>query len=190
MKSLSLMCLLFVLGGVNAYAQTQADSSATHEATQWKLHEYTYSLSGFPVPKDIRRKPFSAETIYTNSSDKGDVAITCLREKLYLSVETKPINFEEFVVNHLTSQRAKVRAVTLRIDGDKKSRNRWTYIPEHKVLLAQKRSDKVKVYNAAISGKAVTLEIGNGKAFKLNLLKPNSTFANFGANCGLGRNKA
>lgn len=190
MKSLYSLCLLFLLSGTQAMAQAQAEDSSAQSAPQWNLHEYTYSLSGFPVPKDIRRKPFSAETIYTDSPDEGDVAITCLREKLYVSVEAKPVNFEKFVVEHLSSQRAKVRAVTLKIDGEKKSRNKWTYILEHKVLLAQKRSDKIKVYNAAISGKAVTLQIGNGKAFKLNLPKPNPVFADFGANCGVGRNKA
>jgi hypothetical protein len=173
----------------DVYAQDQVNDLDTQAASQWKIFQYTYSLSGFPVPKDMNRKAFAAETLYTNSPDEGDVAITCLREKLFIAIESKPIDFEAFVLEDQSSQRAKRRAVTLRIDGEKKSRNKWTYNLKHKIIMTNKSADIGKIYNAAITGKPATLQIGGGKAFDLNLPKPNGTFANFGAGCGIGRNK-
>ena len=183
LKHVVTFCL--IVGGSSVL--TAAQSSDTTDG--WNLHEFTMTFTGSAVPKDIRGKPFPAETIFTNSDDVGDVALTCLYNKLSSTIEVKKTDFKAVVMGQSDTRRARYRETILRINGEKVSKGRWTYVPKYKVLLAQRQSDKYRLYNAAIAGDSASVQIGYGDIIELNLPKMDKTFAEFGAACNLGNKK-
>lgn len=182
-KHAAILCLSICASGAVALAQAPETSSG------WNLFRYTMTYSGFAVKKDIVGKPLPGETIFTNSDAAGDVALTCLLDKLSSTIEVKPTDFATFVTTSPNTQRARYRNVRLRINGEKVSNNKWTYVPKHKVILARSQSDTNKIYNAGVNGNKVSVQVGNGKIIELNIPEMDDAFAEFGGACNLGRNK-
>jgi len=181
----------FVAGGCLVFGVSHsALAEEANDTVDWQHHDYVMEFSGSAVKKKAREKQFLAETIYTNKSDaRGNVAITCINEVYTVSVSYKPIDMEDFVVNNRTTKRWRTRKVEMKVNGEVQKMNDWTYLPKIGVFLPRKKSDRAKIYNAAIKGDAISLNMDFKEAFPLILPKPNKAFKEFGGACGMGLNK-
>lgn len=177
------LCLALCTSSSFAAAQSSQLSDG------WNLYEYTMTFSGFAVPKDVVGQALPAETIFTNASGAGDVALTCLLDKLSSTIEIKDTDFAAFVLGQPDTRRARFRNVRLIVNDEKISYNQWTYVPKHKVLLARRQSDTNALYNAIVRGDKVSIKVSGGKIIKLNLPQKDDAFAEFGGACNLGRNR-
>jgi len=182
-KHAAALCAALCFSGGIALAQSPQISDG------WNLHRYTITFSGFSVKKDIVRKPLPGETVFTNSEAVGDIAFTCLLERLSATVEVKKIDFAKFVTGQPDIGRSRFRYATLYINDEKKSYNQWRYSPKNKVLLSQARSDTNALYNAVVRGDKVSLKVNGGKKIRLNLPQKDDAFAEFGGACSLGRHR-
>jgi len=174
------------LVGISQYAFGDDENAIP----SWQNHEYVVEFSGSGVKKKARDKQFVAETIFTDQSDMpGNVAMTCINEVFTVAVAYKPLDLKDFIVNHRTSRRWRTRKVEMTIEGELQKMNEWTYLPKFGVAIPRKKSDRAKVYNAAIRGQSILLNMDFRESIKLILPKPNTEFAEFGGACGMGNNK-
>lgn len=178
-----------ILGALIPFTFSSSFANGVAGTPEWKSSFFTMEFSGFPVKKDMKNRPFPGESIYVVSDDVGDIAFTCLLEKLRTTIEIKSTDFESIVLGNNTSQRAKVRNLRFFINGKAVRSKNWTYVSELKVALSSKRSDALRIYNAAIRGDEVQVKMSGADKVRLNLPKPNSAFAQFGSECGIGTNK-
>lgn len=161
------------------------------KVNNWQYHEYAIQFSGNLVKKEAKKKSFAAETIFTNLPDtQGNIAITCVNSLMTVMVAYEAIDMDDFVRNNRTSKHWRTRKIAMKIDGKQQRLHNWTYLPKLGVLLPQKKSDRSKIYNAAIRGQTITVGADFKKSITLNLPKPNTYFAQFGSACGLGNGRS
>jgi len=185
-KILGTSLALLALYPLSLSAQESKDVSIP---SKWTSSFFTIEFSGFAVKTDAQNKAFPGETIYINSEGAGDIALTCFMKKLRTTIEIKPTDFESIVVGNTTSQRGRIRDVSFFIADKRISSRNCTHVPKINVVLSNKRSDAIRLYNAAIRGDSVQAKISGAPKVELNLRKPNSAFADFGSECGIGKKR-
>lgn len=87
------------------------------------------------------------------------------------------------------SQRSRRIRPSIKIDGESVLSHYWSYQPTLQLALPAKQIVTRKIYNAAIRQHSVEVDLSNKKSVTLILPKVNTAFADFGANCGVGRLK-
>lgn len=195
-KAISLTGSLLVLSAYGgAFAQTpdvsvnEAQSPAVQDTgLEWVSLNFSAAFSGNAVKKDLLYKPFAGDAIYTNQPNaSGNVSFSCFRGTLAANVGLTPTDFETLFADPPRSRRRKARSVDLVIDGENTRSTTWSYVPAMKIYMPQKKSIVRKLYNAVIRRSVVTAGTDYNDPVTLLLPKPNAAFADFGAECGLGR---
>ncbi|WP_416876756.1 hypothetical protein [Litorimonas sp.] len=183
-----LLVMWFLASFFALSASAQNANSNVSTPLNWQSYFFTMTFSGFPVKPDMQNKAFPGETIYVVSDKVGDTALTCVMNKFRATVEVKPTDFEGIVTGSKTSRRAHAREVDFYVNEEKVADGKWTYVPKLKIILSSKKSDSLRLYNAAIRGDKVDLKVSGISKVELSLPEPNEHFINFGGACGIGPN--
>jgi hypothetical protein len=170
-------------GGLNSSAHANSDPIG-----EWESVKIVYKFSGNATTKKERATDHQSESLIASTPDKaGSVALTCIKNQLFLSTSTEPMGLVEFTQNQPMTRRIIGKTVKLIVNGEAIESKRWNYAPRNKVLMARSEEYARKIYNSAIRGDNVSLKIMHKGEMALQLPKPNKDFANFGAGCGIGR---
>ena len=155
-------------------------------ANTWTNFDMTMHYSGNALSKAQRATIDAGEVIHTTSDTSPGLMFTCLTGKFYVAASVKPQNFRDTF--NSSTRRHKIKLVDMRLDGgEKTSLGKWLFKPSLGGISSRKRSQAAKLYNAVIRHQEVTLYMSGKKPVTLDLPKPNRAFAEFGAECGLGK---
>ena len=163
-----------------------AQEAGTYPENSWDDFDMSMRYSGSAYTKTQRATIDKGEVIYTTDANQNGVMFTCLAGRLYVAASVEPRDFRETFLQ--ASSRRKYKYVDMRLnDGKKIGLGTWIYKPSLDSISSMKRPQAAKLYNAVIRKQKVTLFVSSKKPIMLNLPKPNQTFAEFGAACGLGK---
>ena len=158
-------------------------------ANEWRLVKTKVKWRGNAVAMDALDKAHNAEILYSGPSGRaGDVAFTCMAGGLSLSVTTEPGDLYQHAFNAPDSRRFKRTEPVVAIDGKRIKTYAWLDMVEMDVIRARRMKTMGPIYNAALRGRTVVLDMARGEDIVLNLPTANDDFKAFGAACGLGRN--
>lgn len=137
---------------------------------------------------DELRQYRDAEVIYSGSAQtEGNVALTCHRGTLTLSVAGEARDMRKLITDPPESQRFRVTLPNVTIDGKRIKGEQWLFMPAMKVYRAREFETIARIYNAAVRGSDVRFR-HRGRDIQLNLPPLDNTFKTFGADCGRGIN--
>jgi hypothetical protein len=169
---------------------TSKNSQVPANKIAWQSMNYAIRFTGNMPSKEQRARSYKVEAIYSNAvAEKGNVAFTCVNGIFSVAIALEPTDFEAFIRDNEKSKRRRTRKVPMFINGKRQKLKNWTYVPKTKILLPMKTSTRNKIYNAAIRQDEVLVNLEFKDQVKLILPKVDNTFAEFGAECGLGKNK-
>lgn len=164
--------------------------SVTNVALAQNATQIEESWVGYPFNLTIigTQGTTQGEALATTSEEEPGALFICLGSSFRVSISLTPQNIRK---NYRKASRSfKGKYVDMKLDDGKKiSLGHWAYAPDTKIIRASKHASAAKLYNAAIRQQQVTLYVSGKKPVILNLPKPNAAFADFGAECGIGRNK-
>ena len=167
----------------NTHATENPDK---HQASnKWEVRDYFFTMDR-PWHKETREDAIAGELIFTTSAQTNGLVFTCLEKKFRATTSVEPQNLLTLLKRIRYGRGFKY--VDMRVDGGPKiSLKRWHYDPNNTFMQSETRSAAARLYNAIISGKQVVLYIEGRQPLALDLPKPNRAFAEFGAECGLGK---
>ena len=165
---------------------------------KWERRGITMSYTG--AYSDRRKmKIDSGEILYTTSDTKPGFYFSCLEgkfragltfipqdiRKAFSNLEGYGMNSRGNFVPYYNGQ----TYVGLYLDGGKRmSLGQWLYYEDKDITLSRKRKPAAQLYNAIVRKQSVRVE-AKGDQVDLTAPKLNAAFADFGADCGLGRLK-
>ena len=128
------------------------------------------------------------EILFTTDSSAPGLLFICAANKMRASVTTTPQDWQSVLKQ--STRRSKTKSVHLTLDdGQKMNIGNFIYKPSLKTLNSRNAKQAVQLYNAVVNGQQITLKMGSRSPIVLNPPKPNSAFADFGSQCGIGRHK-
>lgn len=174
------------------------DNTVPHEiydATQpseWAVMESTWTLLGQQTNqvgtrmKKAKIEPKVMEIAYVKNTDaQARVALNCTINQMQLAVtlggEEGWRAYEEIMF--LTNTRN--RKVNVYVNDELQDRAKWGYFKRTNSLYAMNTMQTMLLYNNIIRGDKVEIE-HKGERYDLTLPEPNQSFANWGAQCGVG----
>ena len=181
-------CFAFAAAGALALPMAVAEDVAA-ENSVWKMRKLKLTLGKGYTNQD-GGQTYRGEYIYTMGPDQaGNIAMTCLNKGFMVVVATKDISIDENFREAWMYPKKVKRQPTVTINGEQIDPNGWIYLKKRGIAIPQSRKLSRKIYNGAIRGDKIFVDFDNKRSFELNLPKPNSDFAYFGAECGMGKNK-
>jgi len=184
-----LFCILALVSMVVPFqvsAQDTTPNHATEPANTWAAFDMTMSYSGLGFTKTQRATLDEGEVIYTTSTTQNGLMFSCLAGSFGVAASLKPKDFRATFSE--TAGRHKGRYLDMRLDGGEKiGLGLWIYKPTLDAISSRKRSQAAKLYNTVVRRQKVTLHMDSKKPVLLDLPKPNTAFAEFGAECGIGK---
>ena len=190
MKPATLFILLISAFPISGYSQnTTANEGGEPQSYHWEQRTIRVSY-GTGYSKEARETPSRGEYIYTVGPDSvGATAIMCFGGIPQAVVATTNDPIRPSLMEALKKTKGRYIHPTVKINDDEISESRWTYRPKAKLAIPHDANVTRKIYNAAIRGDTVSIDISGKGSFSLILPKPNVNFADFGAECGMGRNR-
>lgn len=159
------------------------------EPSTWQQQNFRLML-GKGHDKKNKGRIISGEYMYTTGPDQmGNVALTCLGGSFMVVVSTDDISISKNFRDAWMYPNKRKRRPTVMINEEQQDPNHWVYLKKRGIAIPQERKLSLKIYNAAIRQDKILVDFDNKKSFSLNLPKPNTDFAEFGAECGMGRYK-
>lgn len=158
-------------------------------APTWERHGIRV-VAGDGYSKEMKGTSVSGEYMLPTGPDvAGKTGFLCIRGKLMAMTTTDDVSLRENLKQAWMYPNKRFKNPTVLINGEQLETNRWTYLKKRKVAIPHSRKLTRKLYNAAIRQDRVEIDFDGKKKFTALLPKPNAVFADFGADCGLGRNK-
>ena len=164
-----------------------AESPASPESQGWTSKVINLSWHGSGVKKDMRGVFQRAEGVYSgDAKTSGNVAFTCYGGNFSVNVSLEQIDMGTLFTNTPDSTRRKLKRAYIKINGEPIKSSAWIYMPAMKVYRAREKSTSAKLYNAVIRGSDVEMKSNRSGYVSLNLPAVDTSFKNFGSDCGLG----
>lgn len=132
----------------------------------------------------------TSEQIHAATSETSSVALFCTNGELKSAISIGSKNSENVIQNVMGTKRRKTVNVDMFVNGEKVNTSRWIYSPKPKVFVPKSSLIAVKLYNAAVKGDPVSFKQRGRDRIDLEIPAPNSNFAKFGSNCGIGSKKS
>ncbi len=165
-----------------------AHAQNAQKKNEWGSFPISISYSGMGFTKEQRDKIDTGELVYTTSTTTSGLLFSCVNGDLMVAVSLKPQDFTQTF--NKTTRRHKGRNVKMSLnDGAKTDLGTWILKPRLGGLSSLKSWQAARLYNAVVRQQSVTLFVQRQKPVVLDIPKINSVFADFGSECGLGRNK-
>ncbi|MCF6275623.1 MAG: hypothetical protein L3J05_07655 [Robiginitomaculum sp.] len=156
------------------------------DGNSWDRYKFRLTILGMKSPTPEQEHRYRGEGLVTTSKNEPGLLFICLDGKFRVSATVKAQNLRHNYSK--PPRRVSRRLVDMTLDGGEKiPLGTWSYAKNTKILRNGKRTTAAKLYNAAVRGQDVVLYIEGNKPIILDLPKPNSDFANFGAKCGIGK---
>lgn len=166
-----------------------ADETVNASAHNWKKSDITIQW-GRGFTKEAQNTPSPGEFIYTDGPNvPGTTAIMCFEGKLQAVIAVGDKSINESVGKAWRGQRTRSVRPDFTINGKAISGSYWAYQPNTQLAIPRRPKLTRQIYNASIRGDAVELDLAAKDNVSVILPKPNADFAEFGAECGVGRNK-
>lgn len=185
-KALSLILFLhFLLIGAS-FAQDDGVEPS------WQIKSVTLVAGNVGWKQNFGDQPYKFDFIYAeNGARPGDVAIACMNGSLMAAVSTDDRPISETLPGLWSPLKVKQIWADVEIDGEKVKGNvrNWSYSKKQDIIIPRNKLVTKKIYNAVIRKQTgVIKKTGVAGDIFLTLPKPNMIFADFGAECGVGRN--
>lgn len=165
---------------------TQALAQEDASANTWTNFDMTMSYSGLGFTKTQRATIDKGEVVHSTSDTSSGLMFSCLSGHLLVSIALKPQDFRDSFQK--TTGRNKYKHVDMRLDGgERKGLGVWIHKPSLDAVSSRKRSQAAKLYNAVVRRQTIMIYMDGKKPVTLDIPKPNRTFAEFGAECGIGK---
>ncbi len=163
-----------------------------NQPSQWAVMNYTWTLLGQQTNqvgtrmKKAKIKPKVMEIAYVKNTDaNARVALNCTINQMQLAVtlgsEEGWRAYEEIMFLRNTRN----RKVDVYVNDELQERAKWGYFKRTNSLYAMNTMQTMLMYNNIIRGDKVEIE-HKGERYDLTLPEPNQSFANWGAQCGVG----
>lgn len=180
---------LLVSFGLGA-AAAPAFAGDISSAPTWERHGIRI-VAGDGYSKDVKGTFVTGEYILPTGPDvAGKTGFLCIRGKLMAMTATDAVPLRENLRKSWMYPNKRFKSPTVFINGEQLPPNRWTYLKKRKVAIPHSLSVTKKLYNAAIRQDEIDIDFDGKEKFSPLLPKPNTVFADFGAECGLGRLKS
>ncbi len=152
----------------------------------WEKYDFHLTVIGQEAPSAKDEDKYHGEAMVSTSTTTPGLLFICLNKRLRVSAALKPQDLRKNY--RKPSRKVSYKYVDMTLDGGEKiPLERWGYAKDHKIIRSSRRMPAAKLYNAVIRNQQVTLFVGGKKPITLALPKPNRAFAEFGAECGLGK---
>lgn len=192
----SLAALLLLGGPFSLSASSAADPLKTEsELNQWEVRPIIMTYSGGHTDKRKAKKDYG-EILYTSSTTQPGIYFSCIEKKFRVGLvsEAQPMSgaFQNMEVNALggVPVYTSLTFASARFDGQKRIKlGEWLYFEDTEAVLSRKNKPAKMLYNAIIRGQKIETKFKRTKYVTLVLPKISETFADFGAECGIGRLK-
>ena len=176
-----------------------ADEVATEiQANTWKMDHVKFRYKGRGYSDKQKAKIETGDVMYTTSTTSPGLYLSCIGGKFRAGIVLEPRDMRQ------TFKTIKVSGVPvggklylshkdrmyldMRLDdGPKISLGRWTYDKRELSAYSTGRKPAAKLYNAVVRGQTVQIMSEGRKTTTLDLPKPNKSYAEFGAGCGIGK---
>lgn len=115
----------------------------------------------------------------TDSDQAPGMMINCNGGKLRVALTTEGVDLASLK----ESKRVRKADATVSIEGREPIETTLSYLPSRKLAVATQFSDKSKLYNAAVQGKTVSVDMGRRGSFTFTPPAINDTFKTFASSC-------
>lgn len=181
-----------------AQAQTQVPAVAP-TSNQW-VSRRTIKTYGKGFSDKRRANKEYGETLFTSSTTDPGLYFSCLDKKfrvgLVFEAQSMSDAFREVEISGVSGNGKFVPTlkslahVSAQFEGQGDVRlGEWLYFEDNSAALSRDNKAAKKIYNAVVRGQSMTVTIRGRHKATLSVPKISSTFANFGAECGIGRLK-
>ncbi len=175
-----------------------ARAEGSNHANVWATEFYRMVYRGNAYSDRRKNQNDIGEILYTTSETAPGLFFTCLAGKLRVGVGFKPQDLYTALSgtktygvsgegNFVPDEKMLSYIDMTLDDGPKIGLGRWLYYKDRETAQSRKRVPAAKLYNAVVREQTVTV-FAKRKQALLDIPRPNAAFADFGAECGLGRN--
>ena len=182
-----------------AAAQTPPETQG-QPVNSWASQPIRMTYTGEGHSDRRKAKIDHGEILYTTSTAQPGLYLRCLEGRLRAGLVFKPQDmrkaFSGLSVSGVSGGggfvpiEKQLAYVDMWTDGGEKiGLGRWTYSKKNSAAISRKRVPAAKLYNAVVKGQNIKVKSKGLDAVTLSIPKINSDFANFGGECGMGRNK-
>jgi len=195
---LSVSLLAALLVGVCPQAQAQT-SQVKNRTNQW-VSRTTVMSYGEGYSDRRRANNETGETLFTSSTRHPGIYFSCLDKKFRVGLvyEAQPMSdaFSRLKISGISGNGNFVPTprslafVSVRLDGQKKNTlGQWLYFEDNAAALSRDNEGARILYNAVVRGQNIVVKIKDHDPVTLVVPSLSDVFAEFGADCGVGRNR-
>lgn len=147
-----------------AFAATAHAADSAQESSDWTVLKETNG-------KVIYSTESGTPALVIGCNDAGKISATLALDG---DVEAK-----------LSSRSVRTRRVngTLTVDGKEPATSKWAFLPTRNMASPVENKFARRLYNAAVTGKSVTLDLGRRGSYEYSPPKLNADFQAFAASC-------
>lgn len=166
----------------------------------WETRQIRLSYMGNGHSDRRKAKIDTGEVLFTTSETEIGIYFSCIAGSLRAGLTFKPQNireaFRKQTMSGVSSGGSFVPTgrslsyVDMTLNGGEKiGLGRWHYSKEKQTAYSRKRKPAAKLYNALVRKQVIAVETKSKDPVTIVVPKFNAAFADFGAECGIGRLK-
>lgn len=122
----------------------------------------------------------TAMVMVTSADNAPGMLINCTTGKLQVALSTEGVDLTELKPSNRKNRRL---VAEMKIEDREPIDARVVYSPGQKLVVTQTFGDRSKLYNAAVQGKTVTVDMGRRGSFTFTPPPINDTFRSFASSC-------
>ncbi|WP_371396014.1 hypothetical protein [Fretibacter rubidus] len=197
--SLSLISVFAFTVAASVHSQTNDDIVQVIEAPAiddnmrpWGLFTMTWRLLRNNTQTGTRKKAGQQtvvlEIIQVPSLEQpGQMALACVDGQMQMALTWSDMMPADIYREPFTKSGTRTAKVDVFVNGEKQEREKWSYKKKNKALYALNTRPAMEFYNHIILRNKVEVSY-KGETHQVIMPEPNATFANWGADCGVGLN--
>lgn len=165
----------------------------------WESYPITVTYTG--GYSDRRKmKVDKGEILFTTSVTEPGIYLSCIEGQFRAGLSYKPMDIAKafsdmenggitYAGNRFPLEKS-LGFVNMRLDGGKTiSLGKWLNYEDKDIALSRKRKPAAKIYNAIVQKHDIEVRMKRDNWVRVASPKINAKFADFGAECGVGRKK-
>jgi hypothetical protein len=172
---------------------------ADSQTNQWAARKTVMSY-GRGYSDRRRANDETGETLFTSSTAEAGIYFSCLDKKfrvgLVYEAQSMSDAFSSLEISGISGNgnfvptQSSLAFVSVRLDGQKKNTlGQWLYFEDNAATLSRDNEGARILYNAVVRGQNIALKIRDHDPVTLVVPSVSDVFAEFGADCGVGRNR-
>lgn len=163
-----------------------SQTAQAQQSVDWEVYKFRLVPSNKTLNEPMPGTAIFAQNHSNNKAmTAGSVAFVCVNSQLLVGMTYDAVDVKEAMKVLWNRNRMRLYRAGLEIGNQEGVYDDYSYSKKSRMVLPQDRPHLAKIYNAALTGKAVNL-LFKGEKIPLSLPHPNPDFRNFGAACGVG----